>query len=201
MLSKWEELNPACKTKDERKFWSLISLKDAKCTYITPPISPDNWCSYFENIFDSTITIGTCASNVPHNFIDMLPKGPPISELEVKVIITTLAAEKAPGIDLLPPEVYKNNSEWWAPILAKLFTYINDTGIFPDSWKQSIIFPIHKKGDATNPQNYCPISLLDISLKIYTQLLLDKLSSWAEDNNIIAQDLGKVSAQQTKSSF
>jgi hypothetical protein len=30
----------------------------------------------------------------------------------------------------------------------------------PDQWKESIIVPVHKKGDKTDCNNYCGISLL-----------------------------------------
>lgn len=79
---------------------------------------------------------------------------------------------------MIPPEVYKNNIDWWAPVLAKVFTYINSTGIIPEGWRKSVIFPIFKKGDRSKPHNYRPISLLNISSKIYTRFLLWKLTSW-----------------------
>jgi hypothetical protein len=36
----------------------------------------------------------------------------------------------------------------------------------PDQWKESIIVPVHKKGDKTDCSNYRGISLLSTSYKI-----------------------------------
>jgi hypothetical protein len=43
---------------------------------------------------------------------------------------------------------------------------------FPDQWKESIIVPVHKKGDKTDSNNYHGISLLSTSYKILSNILL-----------------------------
>jgi hypothetical protein len=45
----------------------------------------------------------------------------------------------------------------------------------PDQWKESIIVPIHKKGDKTDCNNYRGISLLSTSYKILSNILLSRL--------------------------
>ena len=44
-------------------------------------------------------------------------------------------------------------------------------GIFPSCWSQSILVPLHKKGDINVPDNYRGISLLDVFGKIYTSII------------------------------
>uniref|UniRef100_A0A670JBD8 ribonuclease H n=1 Tax=Podarcis muralis TaxID=64176 RepID=A0A670JBD8_PODMU len=95
-----------------------------------------------------------------------------------------LSGDKSPGEDMIPPEVFLSNQSWWAPILASLFTTINATLKIPPNWKQSIVIPIHKKGDPQDPRNYRPISLLDISYKVYSRFLLEKLIEWAEETKL-----------------
>jgi hypothetical protein len=46
----------------------------------------------------------------------------------------------------------------------------------PDYWKESIIVSIHKKGDTTDCNNYCVISLPRTSYNILSNILLSKLS-------------------------
>jgi hypothetical protein len=46
----------------------------------------------------------------------------------------------------------------------------------PQQWKESIIVPIHKKGDKTDYNNYHGISLLSTAYKILSNILLARLA-------------------------
>jgi hypothetical protein len=46
----------------------------------------------------------------------------------------------------------------------------------PDQWKESIILPVHKKGDKTDCNNYHGISLLSTSYKMLLNIHLSRLS-------------------------
>jgi sorting nexin-29 len=48
-------------------------------------------------------------------------------------------------------------------------------------WKESIVVPIHKKGDKTHCSNYRGISLLSISYKILSNILLARLTPYADE--------------------
>jgi hypothetical protein len=51
----------------------------------------------------------------------------------------------------------------------------------PDQWKESIIVPIHKKGDKTNCNNYRGLSLLSTSYKTLSNIFLSRLSPYVDD--------------------
>ena len=40
-------------------------------------------------------------------------------------------------------------------------------------WSKSIINPAPKKGDPTEPQNYCGVALIPTAAKIYNRVLLN----------------------------
>jgi hypothetical protein len=50
-----------------------------------------------------------------------------------------------------------------------------------DQWKESIIVPIHKKGDKTKCSNYHQISLVSTSHKILSNILLSSLSPYMDE--------------------
>jgi hypothetical protein len=50
--------------------------------------------------------------------------------------------------------------------IHKLINSVWNKEELPDQWKESIIVPIHKKGDKTDCNNYHGISLLSTSYKI-----------------------------------
>ena len=51
----------------------------------------------------------------------------------------------------------------------------------PEEWKESIILPIYKKGDKTDCSNYGGISYLSTTYKILSNILLSKLTPYAEE--------------------
>jgi hypothetical protein len=51
----------------------------------------------------------------------------------------------------------------------------------PHQWKELIVTPIHKKGDKTDCSNYRGISLLSTSYNMLSNILLSRLTSYADD--------------------
>ena len=51
-----------------------------------------------------------------------------------------------------------------------------------EGWRSSLVIPLYKKRDCKDPQNYWPISLIDIATKIYAKSILQKLEEWADKN-------------------
>jgi hypothetical protein len=51
----------------------------------------------------------------------------------------------------------------------------------PEEWKESIIVPIYKKGDETECNNYRGISLLSTTYTILSNILLSRLTPYAEE--------------------
>ena len=51
----------------------------------------------------------------------------------------------------------------------------------PQEWRESIIVPINKKGDKTDCSNYRGISLLPNTYKILSNILLSRLTPYAEE--------------------
>jgi hypothetical protein len=51
----------------------------------------------------------------------------------------------------------------------------------PHQWKESIVVPIHKKGDKTDCSNYQGISLLSTSYKILSKILLARLAPYVDE--------------------
>jgi len=65
--------------------------------------------------------------------------------------------------------------------IRKLITSIWKKEKLPEEWKESIIVPIHKKGDKTDCNNYRGTSLLPTTYKILSNILLSRLIPYVKE--------------------
>ncbi len=82
-----------------------------------------------------------------------------------------IVAQKAYGPNGVPPIVLKNCASVLTSCLVKLFHLCLSTSTFPSCWKYAYIQPVPKKGDRSNPSNYCPIALLSCLSKAFESIL------------------------------
>jgi hypothetical protein len=94
------------------------------------------------------------------------PLVPGPSRLEIEIAIAKLKKYKSPGSDQIQAELIQARGEMLLSAIHKLINSVWNKEKLPDQWKESIIVPIHKKGDKTDCNNYRGISLLSTSYKI-----------------------------------
>jgi len=57
--------------------------------------------------------------------------------------------------------------------------------VVPDTWKMAIVTPVFKKGLPTDAANYRPISLTCVASKIMERIIVDQMTSFLVDTNVI----------------
>jgi hypothetical protein len=82
------------------------------------------------------------------------PLVPGPSRLEVEIAIAKLKKYKLPGSDQIPAELIQAGGEILLSAIHKLINSVWNKEELPDQWKESIIVPLHKKGDKTDCNNY-----------------------------------------------
>jgi hypothetical protein len=82
--------------------------------------------------------------------------------------------------DQIPAELIKAGGRTIRSEIHKLINSIWNKKELPEQWKESIIVPIYKKGDKTDCSYYRGISLLSTTYKILSNILLSKLTPYAE---------------------
>ena len=86
-------------------------------------------------------------------------------------------ANKAPGITGLFADLLHPIAEIVAPVLASLYCTYASLDVVPSSWTRALLCPVPKKGDLSLISNYRPISLTEVTQKIYEMCVLERLKA------------------------
>jgi len=109
------------------------------------------------------------------------PRVPELSASEIELAIDKLKSHKSLGFDQMPAELIKVGGRTMGLEIHKLITSVWKKEKLPEEWKESIIVPIHKKGDKTDCNNYRGISLLPTTYKVLSNILLSRLIPYANE--------------------
>lgn len=112
---------------------------------------------------------------------------PSILNEEVKKSILSQEMDKTPGPDKIKNEILRGTIDEVCPLLTKIFNEILRTGSIPSQWQEAHIILIHKKGDKEDIANYRPISLITNIYKIYSKIILNRITRTLDENQPIEQ--------------
>ena len=100
--------------------------------------------------------------------------------------LVSLQTGKLPGPDGWPAEVFKQCADQLCVPLSVLFVKSLVGGILPEDWKIGYITPIYKKGNKTKVNNYRPVCLTSVVIKILESIIRDALSNYITNNNLLS---------------
>ena len=103
-----------------------------------------------------------------------------ISENELKYALFSQKNNQSTGTDLLCAELFKSSFDIIKPFLLKLYNRLLINGEYPRLWGEGIIVPIFEGGNPDESGNYRGITLINTMGKIYSQILLNRLTKSAE---------------------
>ena len=102
-----------------------------------------------------------------------------VTEAEVAAAIRKLSASSS-CLGPLRAVLIKAARDVVTPVLARLFTGLLRSGLFPANWSLGVITSIFKKGDPADPNNYRGITVGHVLGKLYAIVLNARLSPWLE---------------------
>lgn len=106
-------------------------------------------------------------------------------EINIGNAIDNLKCKTSSGIDGFPPILFKRLKSSILKSLCYLFNCIIECGSIPSTWKVANVTPIFKKGSATDPGNYRPISIICVCSKIFEIIVKKNIVVFLEANNLI----------------
>lgn len=93
----------------------------------------------------------------------------------IRKLLKNINVNKSAGPDEIPGRVLKNCASSLAYPLALIFKTSYNTGQIPNDWKFANVVPVHKKGSKVSVENYRPISLTSLVMKIFEKIIRDEL--------------------------
>jgi hypothetical protein len=143
------------------------------------------WVEYFKTLLNPPVLSGTISYAEPLIEDELLDRDFTFQELQVA--LSKAKNDKAPGCDGIPYEFFKNAPNSFLLVLLNLYNNVFKAGCVPVSFKKSVIFPLHKKGDLNNVQNYRGLSFINCISKLYTSLLHYRLSEWVNYRGLLIE--------------
>jgi len=112
----------------------------------------------------------------------------PITEDQVFKSLASLDTRKATGLDGVSSRLIKAGAGPLTSPLTKLFNRSLSSGSIPQQWKMSRVTPLYKDGAHTEVNNYRPISVIPVVMKIFERLVHDQLYSHLSTNNLLSSN-------------
>ena len=110
-----------------------------------------------------------------------------IAEEDTMKAIDNLENKNSSGHDGISNKLLKSitYNELCKP-LTLIINQMLSSGVFTETFKNSKIIPLYKKGDSSLLSNYRPISLLPTISKIFERILYNQLYQYFNDNELLA---------------
>jgi len=96
-------------------------------------------------------------------------------------VIEGLNKNKAPGTRQILPELLKTGGETPWRRIHHLIKLIWVQHKMPEEWSMGIIQPIYKRGDKLECSNYRAITLFNVTYKVLSGILNNRLTVYAEE--------------------
>ena len=130
----------------------------------------DSLGEYFKSLLDNKSENSDINPSVSSSYtVPILDE--PIDDMEVRAALKALKKNKAPGLDGLPPPVFKMFHNQLVMFATALFNKLLEQESYPEIWSSGSIKLIPKKVDRKCPSNYRGITLLPVMGKVFTTIL------------------------------
>ena len=110
----------------------------------------------------------------------------PLSLSELRAVVFGLSSSSACGEDGVSIHVFRECFDSIGGVLLHLLNSSITQSDVPHSWKHSLVHPILKSGDPSDPSNFRPISIVPVVAKILERAVHQQLYSYLSDNHLLS---------------
>ena len=111
-----------------------------------------------------------------------------ISKTFVEKQLKQLSSGKATGLDNISAKLLKAAPSAISSLLTHIFNLSLETATVPSEWKSARVTPIHKDGPKTDVNNYRPISVIPVVMKILERAVHDQVYTYLTENSLLCHN-------------
>ena len=178
----------------ERNFWGYVKKVIEYKESIVPTFNMDDCLKYFELVL--TKINPNKIFQIP-SWIPALPNPTaefdlePLTYQQITNIIGKMKTSGSPSpLDQISIICFKR-CPYLRTYLTELIQAVWLSGTVPDESKKACTILIHKKSDPNLPENFRPITLQSVPLKIFTSILHNAMFSYLLANNFVEHNIQK----------
>jgi hypothetical protein len=94
---------------------------------------------------------------------------------ELEEALKRAKRKKSPGMDMVVNEMILFGGQIAVTALFKLLSMLWRVEKIPNSWRNTVVTPVHKKNSAFDTNNYRPITLMSHLMKLYERILDNRI--------------------------
>lgn len=179
-----DRLNTLNNCTSSSQFWRIMNAFRPRVNHLSN-IKLDTWFDYLKESYPDLSDV---------SYVDNFAAVRSVPELDECITVEETYScllkcknGKAPGLDGINYDFLKNLPQNWVLFINNFFNKILTTERVPNEWGKLSTFMLFKKEDSLIPDNYRPITLVNCIAKVFTQIICDRLSGWANKLNIIPE--------------
>ena len=171
---------------EPKQFWKTIKRQYNNEILESESLNSNDIYEAFKNIYGNDCNVEVDNSELFQQSINDTDLDDEITQEEIYNAVFSQKNCKSPGIDEISAEILKASYHLISPYLTRLFNRLFKNGEYPTAWGNGIICPIFKGGNVDDTSNYRGVTLVNILAKVYSYVLSNRLSKWAEKNEKIS---------------
>lgn len=168
-------------SKNPTAFWKAVNTLKFRTPGLVH-IKMEVWNEFLSQMYPPRINFNDRLTDVRHPILDV-----DITYEELIMTLKKCKNGKAAGPDGFSYEFFKNLPSNRLLFVQCLFNKVLQSELVPAEWSRTHAFMIHKKGKKSDPSNYRCIALMNSIPKIFTQILNNRLNTWAEQSEILPE--------------
>lgn len=185
-ITEGQKLNDAA-LKHPRKFWKKIKPYCKRKSRKGDNLNMKDMFNLFQSMFGEDFPQDNIEIPLNQNIFDH-ELDADISLEELKSAVFHQKNNSSCGLDNVCSETVKSSFDIIGSLLLNIMNEIFHTRVYPEPWGRGIIAPIFKNKDEHLAKNYRGITISNVFSKIYSQILLTRLTKWSERHEVLSNN-------------